>query len=424
MAPRPAVVRNAAWAVLLCLLFSACQHKAPATNVVPGAALDEDAFEGFGTNLQALAETEETVGLSAGIVHEGKLVWARGFGFADLEQRVPATPDTPYRLGTCSQALAAVVVVRLVEEGMVSLDDPMSNYPIHPWFPDSRQPGRYESSDVQVRNVLTNTTRDVRNHSFQYDPEVYADLTWVVEQGSGLSYPRALVEYVLEPAGMTRTVPGQLSPGYDEVLQALAKPYNAHSGNPLRAAYRVLGLRKLFEGLRGGPIEPVELDPALEEARREILGAAYTPLYGVNASIGLISTVRDLARFDAALDDGTLVSKADRETLFAPACEADGERLPEGLGWFAQDYQGVRLVWQFGCTPPSISALYIKAPDRDLTFIALSNTDRLCAGDGLELGDVTTSPFARLFLESFVAAPAAQRKVAPPGKPPRNRRPG
>jgi len=424
MTRRPAVIRNAAWAVLLCVVVSACQHRAPATHVAPGDALDEDAFEAFGANLQTLAETEGSVGLSAGIVHEGKLVWARGFGFADLEQRVPATPDTPYRLGTCSQALAAVVIMRLVEEGMVSLDEPMSNYPIHPWFPDSRQSGRYGSPDVQIRSVLTHTTRDVWNNSFQYNPEVYADLTWVVEQGSGLSYPRALVEYVFEPAGMTRTVPGQLSPGYDEVLQALAKPYDARSGNPLRAAYRVLGLRKLFEGLRGGPIEPVELDPALEEARREVLGAAYTPLYGVNASGGLISTVRDLARFDAALDRSTLVSEAGRAALFTPAHGSDGTRLRQGLGWFLQEYQGVRLVWQFGCTPPSISALYIKAPDRDLTLIALANTDRLCAGDGLELGDVTSSPFARLFLESFVAVPEAKTTVAPTRRTPRNRRPG
>lgn len=421
---RPAVIRNAACAVLLCVLVSACQHTKPGLHVVSGAALDEDAFEAFRTNLQTLADSQSMAGLSAGIVHGGKLVWARGFGFADVEQQIAATPDTPYPLGTCSQALASVLLMRLVDEGMVSLDEPMTSYPIHAWFPNSRQPERYASQKLTVRNVLENTTGPAGGTSFHYNSNLFADLTWVIEQGSGLSYPRALSEYLLEPAGMSHTVPGQLSPGYEEALKQLARPYNVQSGNPLRAAYRVLGLSRLFEGKRGGAIEPVELDPGLEEERREVLGAAYTPLYGVNASVGAISTVKDLAAFDAALDGDGILSPASRDALFGGMSTADRTSMPEGLGWFVQPYEGTTLVWQFGCTPPSVSALYIKAPQRNLTFIALANTDRLCAGYGLETGDVRTSPFARLFLETFIAPPASPPAHTTARRTPRNHRPG
>jgi CubicO group peptidase (beta-lactamase class C family) len=359
-------------------------------------------FDDFEAGLAALVEERRMVGLSAGIVHNGELVWSKGFGFSDIEAQIPATPDTPYRIGACSQALAGVLAMRLVEEGMVDLDDPMSLYALHPWYPNTPRRESQLPKNVLVRHVLSNTAQGTPGVEYRYAPNQFADLTWVIEQGSGLPYPRALVEYLFEPARMERSVPGQLSPGYDAVLAQLAKPYDVRGGNPLAAAYRVLGLERLFDANRDDAIEPIELDPALEDARREVLGAAYTPLYGVNASGGAISTVHDLARFDAALDGDAILSSAGRTVMWTSAKTLSGEPLPHGLGWFVQDWNGTKLVWQFGETPPSTSALYIKAPEQSLTFLALANTDRLCAGYDLAAGDVEASPFAKLFLEAVV----------------------
>jgi len=401
----------------LCVLgvtVAGCQHL-PSEAPAPGAAVsDEDfAFDDFEAGLAALVDLRHMVGLSAGVVHNGKLIWSKGFGYADMEAQVPATPDTPYRIGACSQAFAAVLVMKLVDEGMVDLDDPMAAYPLHSWYPNSPRQNRQMPEGVLVRHVLSSTAQGNPGAAYRYAPNQFADLTWVIEAGSGLPYPRALVEYLFEPARMERSVPGQLMPGYDDVLAQLAKPYDVRSGNPLTAAYRVLGLERLFESMRDKPVEPVELDPALEEARREVLGAAYTPLYGVNASGGAIATVNDLARFDAALDTNRILSSAGRALMWTSAKTPSGESLPQGLGWFVQDYKGTKLVWQFGESPPSISALYIKVPDRNLTFIALANTDRLCAGYDLAAGDVTASPFAELFLDAAIAEHEAEQPKTP-----------
>ena len=402
---------------LLCVLgatIAGCQHL-PSEAPAHGTAVSDEgfAFDDVETGLAALVEERSMVGLSAGILHNGKLIWSKGFGYADMEAQIPATPDTPYRMGACSQALAAVLVMKLVDEGMVDLDDRMAAYPLHPWYPNSPRQNRQMPEGVLVRHVLSSTAQGTPGAAYRYTPNQFADLTWVIEAGSGLPYPRALVEYLFEPARMERSVSGQLMPGYDDVLAQLAKPYDVRSGNPLTAAYRVLGLERLFEGMRDKPVEPVELDPALEEARREVLGAAYTPLYGGNASGGVISTVNDLARFDAALDADRILSGAGRAEMWTSAKTPSGEPLPEGLGWFVQDYKGTKLVWQFGESPPSISALFIKVPDRKLTFIALANTDRLCAGYDLAAGDVAVSPFAKLFLDAAIAERDAEKPKAP-----------
>ncbi|MCC6487291.1 MAG: beta-lactamase family protein [Candidatus Hydrogenedentes bacterium] len=414
-------------AFVLCLaVLSSCQHAA-VDSVTPTPATT-DTFQGFESELGALMQSRNMAGLSAGIVKDGKLAWAKGFGYADVENKTAATPDTPYRIDTCSQVFASVLVMRLVDEGMVSIDDPMENYCIHAWSAGSTQPKLYESQDILVWHVLSNTAQGSPGATFRYAPEIFADLTWVVEQGSGYSYPNALEKYILHPLRLEHSMAGPLCPGHETVLAQLAKPYDAASGNPLAAAYRVLGLQRLFEGQSLGHGEPGTLDQASEDARRDVIGAAYTPLYGVNASVGVVSSVMDLAQFDAALDAGTLVAPANRDLLFHPVQSPEGVSLPMGLGWFVQRWEGVTLVWQFGEAAPPVSALYLKVPERGLTFIALANTDRLCSGYGLGSGDILQTPFARLFLDTFVAAPKAAapvptEKPAPPKRvPPRNRR--
>ncbi len=404
---RPTAPNLAIALATLIMLGAGCQHT-PETSKPPLSLTDEPLDEALLAKLDerlgGIVQERGMIGMSAGIVHRGKLIWSKGYGYADLEGRIPATPDTPYRLGGCSEALAAVLVMKLVEEGVVDLDDRLVDYRLHSWYPDSAPQEPAYSADVLIRHVLSNSAQGTPGHAYRYAPNLFADLTWVVEEGSGLPYPSALVEYILGPAGMKRTVPGQLAPGYDAVLADLAKPYDVRNESPLVAAYRVLGLKRLLEGLRDKPVEPVELDPALEESRRDVLGAAYTPLYGVNASSGLISSVSDLAKFDRALDDGALLSEAGRAVMWTSAKTLSGETLPQGLGWFVQDYEGEKVVWQFGESVPSVSALYIKIMDDETTFIALANTDRLCAGYDLAAGDVTASPFGKVFLEAVVGA--------------------
>ena len=78
----------------------------------------------------------------------------------------------------------------------------------------------------------------------------------------------------------------------------------------------------------------------------------------------------------------------------------DGRRLPHGLGWFVQNYNGVDVVWQFGSGNAS-SSMVVTVPSRGLTMILLANSSGLAKGFNLAAGDVNVSPFAKAFLGTF-----------------------
>jgi CubicO group peptidase (beta-lactamase class C family) len=121
----------------------------------------------------------------------------------------------------------------------------------------------------------------------------------------------------------------------------------------------------------------------------------------LDAAAGLITTVRDLAKFDVALDRNRIVSTASKEAMFTPACSGSGEVLPYGLGWFVQEHEGTQLVWHYGYAPYAYSSLIVKVPEKDVTLILLANSDGASAGFDLGAGDVLRSPFARAFLRHW-----------------------
>jgi hypothetical protein len=76
--------------------------------------------------------------------------------------------------------------------------------------------------------------------------------------------------------------------------------------------------------------------------------------------------------------------------------------LPHGMGWFVQNYNGEKVVWQFGQGDNASSSLVVVVPARSLTLVLLANSDGLSKSLGLADGDLTRSPFGKLFLELFV----------------------
>ena len=117
---------------------------------------------------------------------------------------------------------------------------------------------------------------------------------------------------------------------------------------------------------------------------------------------GLISTVRDFAKFDLALRQGFLLEPETLAAAWRAPLGAGGVPLPHGLGWFVQSYKGEAVVWQFGLGEDASSSLAVTLPARGLTLILMANSDRLVKPFALSEGDVTVSPFARVFLSLFV----------------------
>jgi CubicO group peptidase (beta-lactamase class C family) len=121
----------------------------------------------------------------------------------------------------------------------------------------------------------------------------------------------------------------------------------------------------------------------------------------IDASTGLISTARDLARYIAGIDDRILLDDDSIRTMWSNV-STTGATRPMGLGWFVQTYNGERIVWHFGYIPDAYSSLILAIPSKRLTLILLANSDGLSAPFDLAQGDVTSSVFALTFLRMFL----------------------
>ncbi len=321
----------------------------------------------FERYLEALRDQIGIPGLSAAIVQGRQVIWERGLGMQNIEQAIRAAPDTPYPIADLTQALSAALLLRCVEQGTLTLDQPVRTW--MPSFPDGA---------ATLGQVLSHTSGAA---GFQYDLSRFTALTSVIADCGDDDFRRVTTAQLFDRLAMTDSVPG-----YD--LGDLA-----------------VGARDLFEPAtldRYGRVlarmaAPYRVDRGTAKASRGTWPAA-----GVNAATGLVSTVRDLARFSNALDDRLLLQAPTLALAWSNAPAAAGRAAPSGLGWFVQSYNGVPVVWQFGTWPDACSSLILKVPQRDLTLILLANSDGLSAGFSLENGDVTTSLFARLFLRLFV----------------------
>lgn len=289
-------------------------------------------------------------------------------GRRDVESGAPALPDTTYLIGGLSETFGATLLLRkCVDQWSAQLDDPVSLR--SETFPEPR---------TTLRQLLSHTTPDGAAYSFS--SARFALLTPVIERCAQAPYPVVLNSEIFDRLGMLDSSPDQVlatrPTGADallfdaghlarfaDVAARMATPYRITSGRPQRN---------------------------IDNSGHRVDGAD-----------GIISSVRDLARFDTALLTGALLAAPTRDEAWTQTV-ANGTPLPTGLGWFVQNYHGEPVVWQFGLTRGGHSALIVKAPNRGLTFIALANSDGLTAPFALESGDVTRSPFATLFLRFFL----------------------
>jgi len=301
-------------------------------------------------------------GLSAAIVGDTDIVWERGLGRQDLDRLIPTQPDTPFHIDGLGQTLTATLVLQCVEQGKLSLDDPIGNYD-----PGSLDPG------ATIRQLLAHTSPGPGGETFSYRPERLEALRDAVRQCTGDSYRETLAN-LLDRLAMKDSVPGP-----DAV--SLVPPAEGIPDEATAARYSAVLARLTTSYL---VFEPGQASPFQHSAAT------------LTTASGVVSTVRDLAQFDLALKQGLLLTP---ETLAlawsTPAGGAQG--LPHGLGWFVQVYNGQPVVWQFGVSESS-SAFLITLPTRSLSMILLANSDGLVKPFVLTPGDVLASPFARVFL--------------------------
>jgi CubicO group peptidase (beta-lactamase class C family) len=301
-------------------------------------------------------------GLSLAIVRDGHVIKAQGYGFANVELKAPATKQTVYEIGSNTKQFTAAAIMMLVEGGKVRLDDSVTKY-----FPEAPESWR----GITIRHLLTHTS-GIQNHvavpdwldvfrtnlkfettpsrddllkmffklplefqpgqTWAYDNTGYYLLGVIIEKASGEPYWQFLDKRIFKPLGMTATRNTDPKP----IVPNRAAGYEWKSNH--------------FEN------SPVLL-----------------PAIAFSAG-SLLSTVEDMAKWDAALQSEKLLKQSTLDQMWTATETNDGGTMPinYGFGWFIDSYHGHRLVQHSGGTPGFSSAIYRFIDDK-LTVIVLTN---------------------------------------------------
>ena len=359
--------------IILQLLLAAHSSLSAEQNQAHKSAESHD-VTAFFQRLDSLREDANIPGLSVAVVKDHAIVLAAGLGYADVEDSIAATAETAYDIASVAKPLSAVVALRLVEAGVLDLDRPLVDYSEWTDFCTefSQQPSifaqelRCQPPRHALRHLLSHTATGTPGTRFSYNPVLYSWASRPIMAAADAPFSALVERYVFIPAGMRKSARKHRDlPLREDLAQRLAPPYRIDSSGAILRA------------------------PAL-------------PAQGDGAAGGVVTTVLDLARFDIALDQGVLISAESRAAMMAPTRTVNGEALPYGLGWYVQQYEGHTLVWHSGWWENAYSALYLKIPTLNVSFIILANSEGIWWDNPLERAAVERSQFAQAFLSAFV----------------------
>jgi CubicO group peptidase (beta-lactamase class C family) len=343
----------------------------------------KERLERFERQVDDLRTLLKIPGMSAVLIKDQKVLWAKGFGFADLENRISATPDTVYHIASLTKTFAATLIMQLVEQGKLDLDEPASRYS-----------SDFKEDAVQIKHLLSHTSGETPGERYRYDGNNYDYLTAVIENKTGKPFRETMVETFLGPLGMSSSVPGHdVLDEADRWVASLGKEnLNRYRKNLLRLS-----------------------QPYTLYGDSEIVHVPYPPKEYFAGAAGLLSTVLDMAKYDAAIDSHLFLKKETQEKAWTAFVSNGGQRLPHGLGWFVTDYQGTKLIWHYGHWGTGFSAIYIKAPEKNVSLVMLANSEAL-SDHQFQVGeDIITNVFACCFLRLFVFEDAQGRRLPDPG---------
>ena len=357
------------YAFLLLALLITQPHTHAQSPVIthPTSRNDLQRLRRLDSQFEQLRQLLKIPGMSVAIVKDDRILWTKGFGYADIQKRTPATPRTVYYIASLTKTFATTVLMQLVEQGKLDLDDPMSKYS-----------DEFKDDSVKVKHVLSHTADAPPGERFRYDGARFATLTAVIEKKTGKSFRDVMTEMFLDPLEMKDSIPSR------DTFEVATKNPTLYANDKLHR-YR-LSLARYAK--------PYRL------YGDEIIFTSY-PWEGISAAAGLLSTAPDLAKFMIAIDRRVYLKPETQARSWTQFISNSDKTLPHGLGWFVQDYQGVRCIWHFGYDPFEYSGTIVKVPDKRLSLVLLANSDAL-SSPFVRRGILQTSPFVASFLRLFV----------------------
>ena len=291
---------------------------------------------------------EETPGAVVRVIKDGEPVLTRSYGMANIEEKIPVTAETNFRLASLTKQFTAMCILMLVDRGELELDDTLTD--VFPDFPQygsgititnllqhtsglaDYEPFVPEDSPVQVvdSGVLDLMRRQEKTDfepgsQHRYSNSGYAVLAMIVEHVSGLPFAQFLEQNIFEPLGMVNTVAHQ-----EDVSTVSSRAYGYH--------------------VTGDGVEFSDQSPW-----SAVLGDG-----------GIYTSVVDLSLWDAALYGSELVSEELMQQALTPFLE------DYGFGWRIDEFKGHRRMHHSGSTVGFRNFIQ-RFPDERLTVIALTN---------------------------------------------------
>jgi CubicO group peptidase (beta-lactamase class C family) len=338
-------------------------------------------------SVQKLVDSNSSPGLSIAVSKDGEIVYRRGFGWADRPAGLRAQPETIYHWWSLTKIATAVAILQLHDQGMLGLDDPVSDH--LPFFSIERDGS--PSAPITIRQLLRHTSGlpdtvpamigwvhyedeltdqmehlkrilpDYRRLKFEPDAKsAYSNLGYmvlgaVIESVSGEKYESYVRQHVLNPLGMTET-----SFLYTDLVGA----HVAAGSHPLISLYT--------------PLLPFLLD--MGELVRERKGARYwfNPVYvKTTPPSGLLGSVNDAALLAQALLARDDILSTESHSLMIPEGESPMERP---LGWAEYNLTG-RMWVQHQGGGPGFTTLMRLYPEENLGIVLMANSTHLPSSD-------------------------------------------
>jgi serine beta-lactamase-like protein LACTB len=303
--------------------------------------------------------TTHVPGLSIAVVENGELEWTAGFGSADMENNVPASEHTLFRLGSISKSLTAVGAMQLSERGQLDLDAPVQKY--CPAFPQKSAPittrlvmghlagiRHYKSGsqdDPEVGNTRhfddpiqagldffkSDALLSEPGKQFHYSTQGYTLVGCVMQGASGEKYVQFMHRNVFVPAAMEHTQS-------DDRFAII--PYRT----------------RFYQKTESGTVQ-----------NADFLDSSYKIPGG-----GWLSSAQDMGQFEVAILANKLMKPATRDLMWTPLKPAEGKANGYALGWGTFEENGVRYVGHSG-GQQGTSTDFLIAPEKRAGVVVLTN---------------------------------------------------
>ena len=265
-------------------------------------------------------------GLSLTVAVDGKILYSEGFGYADLEGRVPAWPSTKFRIGSISKPLTATALVQLVEAGKLDLDAPVQKYV--PSFPDKGAPitvrmlaghlggiRHYQGDEFQIQRHYASVLDGLKifeddplvsppGTKFNYTSYGYNLLSAVMESASGENFLAYMQKHIFDAMGLVHTA-ADLN---QQIVEQRSRFYEKGQDGTLGNAPYVDNSYKWASG-------------------------------------GFLSTSEDLVRFGSLLLQPGFLKAESLKLLFTPQKTKSGEETEYGIGWEIRKAPSGRKVY-------------------------------------------------------------------------------